>query len=41
MHPLVSTEVADLDLLRALNRGMTPLAGLLSVLSQAGVEAYL
>ncbi len=25
MHPLVSTEVADLDLLRALNRGMIPL----------------
>ena len=25
MHPLVSAEVADLDLLRALNRGMVPL----------------
>jgi len=24
MHPLVSAEVADLDLLRALNRGMIP-----------------
>jgi predicted AAA+ superfamily ATPase len=40
MHPLVSTEIGDLDLLRALNRGLVP-AHYLSAAYARSLEAYL